>query len=57
MKIPEAEVRLFNRRFVCKKCKKVVRANPARIKTRDIVCPNCESRNFRQKNKEKRVAK
>jgi DNA-directed RNA polymerase subunit RPC12/RpoP len=57
MKIPEAEVRLFNRRFVCKKCKKVVRANPTRIKTRDIVCPNCESRNFRKKNKEKRVIK
>ena len=57
MKIPEAAVRLFDRRFVCKKCKKVVRANPARIKTKVVVCPKCQSRNFRKKNKEMRVAK
>ncbi|RZD31750.1 MAG: 50S ribosomal protein L40e [uncultured DHVE6 group euryarchaeote] len=56
MKIPEAETRLFNRRFVCRKCKHKVRASASRIKEKTIVCPKCQSRNFRPKSKEKRVA-
>ncbi|MBT4135142.1 hypothetical protein HOE39_02255 [Candidatus Woesearchaeota archaeon] len=56
MKIPEAAVRLFNRRFVCRKCKNKVRASASRIKAKTIVCPKCQSRNFRPKSKEKRVA-
>lgn len=57
MKIPEAEVRLFNRVFICRKCKSKVRASASRIKEKLIVCPKCQSRNFRAKVKEKRIAK
>jgi len=57
MKIPEAEVRLFNRVFICRKCKYKVRAASSRIKDKLIVCPKCKNRNFRSKVKEKRIAK
>jgi len=57
MKIPEAEVRLFNRVFICRKCKAKVRASTPRIKAKLIVCPKCKTRNFRPKVKEKRSAK
>jgi ribosomal protein L40E len=57
MKIPEAEVRLFNRVFICLKCKAKVRASSSRIKAKLIVCPKCRNRNFRPKVKEKRIAK
>ncbi len=57
MKIKEAEVRLFNRVFICRKCNAKVRSSPNRIKEKLIVCPKCQSRAFRAKVKEKRVAK
>jgi len=57
MKIPEAEVRLFNRVFICRKCKSKIRASTPRVKAKLIVCPKCQGRNFRQKVKEKRIAK
>lgn len=56
MKIPEAGVRLFNRVFICRKCNSKVRASSSRIKARLITCPKCKKRDFRPKNKEKRVA-
>jgi len=57
MKIKEAEVRLFNRVYICRKCNAKVRASATRIKEGLITCPKCQSRAFRPKVKEKRVAK
>lgn len=57
MKIKEAEVRLFNRVYICRKCNAKVRASASRIKEKLITCPKCQSRAFRPKVKEKRVAK
>ena len=56
-KIPEASARLFGRVFVCKRCKKKLRADPAKIRAKKIVCPRCGSKDFRPKKKEKKLAK
>ncbi len=55
MKIPEAEARLFNRIFVCLKCKSKIKADSAKIRAKKILCRKCKSRDFRGKNKEKKV--
>tara|TARA_Y100000310_G_scaffold151105_1_gene150618 strand:+ start:384 stop:557 length:174 start_codon:yes stop_codon:yes gene_type:complete len=57
MKIKEAEIRLFNRVFICRKCNSKIRGNASKIKARKRVCKKCQSRDFRPKNKEKRVVK
>jgi len=57
MKIPEATARLFHRVWVCRKCKKKIRGDGAKIRARKIVCPKCYSKDFRPKTKEKKVIK
>lgn len=54
-KIPEAAARVFSRVFICKRCKKKVRADSAKIRARKIPCSNCGSRDFRPKKKEKKI--
>jgi len=55
VKIPEASARMFNRVFICKRCKSKVRADSIKIRARKIACRNCGSRDFRPKKKEKKV--
>ncbi|MBD3262822.1 50S ribosomal protein L40e [Candidatus Woesearchaeota archaeon] len=54
-KIKEAADRLFGRKFVCKRCKKTIKANQMKIRAKKIPCPRCGSRDFRPKKKEKRM--
>ncbi|MGM5484072.1 MAG: 50S ribosomal protein L40e [Nanobdellota archaeon] len=46
-KFPEAEARLFKRRFVCKECKTKLKAGMLDILAKKIKCKNCGSRNLR----------
>ncbi len=56
-RIPEATARLFHRVWICRKCKKKIRADGSKIRARKILCPKCGSRDFRAKRKEKKVIK
>ena len=54
-KIPEATIRLFGRKWVCRRCKHSIRGDSAKIRGREIPCKFCGSRAFRPKSKEKRL--
>jgi ribosomal protein L40E len=54
-KIPEATARLFNRVFVCRKCKTKIKADSVKIRAKKIKCRRCDCRDFRPKSKEKKV--
>ncbi len=54
-KIPEATIRLFGRKWVCRRCKRSIRGDSAKIRGREIVCTRCGSRTFRPKSKMKRL--
>lgn len=54
-KIPEAMARLYNRVFVCRKCKHKQKADPMKIRERKIVCRHCGSTFFRPIRKERKV--
>jgi len=56
-KIPEAVARMFGRVWICRRCKKKIRADSIKVQSREIACPRCGQRNFRGKSKEKRVMK
>ncbi len=46
-KIPEAEARLFKNVFVCKNCKRKIRAHPLKVFARKVKCRKCGSRDLR----------
>lgn len=50
-KFPEADARMFNNRFVCRKCKSVQRAPARKIADKDVKCRYCASRDFKPKRK------
>ena len=56
-KIPEAVARMFGRKWVCKKCKTVMRADGSKVRARKLICKNCHAKNFRPKTKEKKAIK
>jgi ribosomal protein L40E len=56
-KIPEAMNRLFGRKWVCKKCKTVMRANATKVRARKLICRGCHGKNWRVKTKEKKTIK
>ncbi len=51
---PVAAARLFDRVFVCRVCKKKIRADPAKVRAGKVKCPKCGSRALRPKRKEPR---
>jgi len=51
---PVAASRLFHRVFVCRVCKKKLRADPAKVRAGKVKCPKCGSRALRPKRKEPR---
>ena len=53
VKIPEANYRLFNNVFVCKKCKHKVRSDNNRIKAGTVKCRKCGGKAFRSKHQKK----
>jgi ribosomal protein L40E len=50
-KFPEAEARKFRNRYVCRKCKSVMKAPPRKMIEGEIKCRNCASRAFKPKRK------
>ena len=46
-KFKEADERLFKNVFVCQKCKKKFRADPAKVKAGKVRCPRCGSKAIR----------
>ena len=49
VKFPEAEARLFKNKFVCRKCRSVVRAPSRKIAEGTIKCRKCGSHVFKPK--------
>lgn len=56
-KIPEAVARLFQNVWICRRCKKKIRADILKIKSGNVKCPKCGQSSFRQKSKEKKAVK
>ncbi len=52
---PEAAKRLFERVFVCKKCKSKIRTDYTKVRERKVKCRKCGSKDLRPKKKEKKV--
>ncbi len=50
-KFDEAEKRLFKNRFVCKKCKTVIRAPVMKVLAKKVKCRKCGSKDLRTKRK------
>jgi len=44
VKIPEAEERLFKNKFVCRKCKSVIRAPNIKVLAGKVKCRRCGSK-------------
>lgn len=47
VKFPEAHLRLFRNKFVCKKCKSVIRAPNTSVIQGKIKCRRCNSKALR----------
>ena len=50
-KFPEADARIFYRKFVCRKCKSVVKASNLDVLAGKIKCRKCGSHALRAKRK------
>ena len=50
-KFPEAEARKFKNKFVCRRCKSVIRAPNLKILAGNIKCRKCNNRAFKPKRK------
>ncbi len=50
-KFVEAEERLFKRKFVCRKCKSVIKAPNLKIIAGKIKCRSCNAKAFKPKRK------
>jgi ribosomal protein L40E len=47
VKFPEAEARMFRNKFVCKKCKTVVKAPNLKVLGGKVSCRKCSSKSLR----------
>lgn len=50
-KFPEAEARKFRNRYVCRRCKSVMKAPPRKVLDGKIKCRKCDGRAFKPKRK------
>ncbi len=51
VKFPEADARMFFRKFVCKRCKSTLRTSNTKIIEGKVHCRKCLSHAFRAKRK------
>ena len=51
VKFPEAEQRLFRGKFVCRRCKSVVRVPGRKIAEGKVKCRTCDYKTFKPKRK------
>lgn len=47
-RIPEAQERMFKNIFVCKNCRRKIRADPRKILEKKIKCRRCGKKDFRK---------
>ncbi|MFC1697366.1 50S ribosomal protein L40e [Nanoarchaeota archaeon] len=47
VKFPEAEARLFQNKFVCKKCKSTIKATNMKVIQKKVSCRKCGSKALR----------
>ena len=52
---PEAVARLYNRVFVCKKCKSKIRTDYSKVKYGKVKCRKCKSKRLRPIHKDTKV--
>ncbi|MBI4140056.1 50S ribosomal protein L40e [Candidatus Woesearchaeota archaeon] len=50
-KFPAAESRLFKGKFVCRRCKSVIRSTNMKIISEEVTCRRCGSHAFKGKRK------
>lgn len=50
-KFPEADARLFKNKFVCRKCKSVMRSTPRSVADGKLTCRTCAGKAFKPKRK------
>ncbi|MFT4297706.1 MAG: 50S ribosomal protein L40e [Candidatus Woesearchaeota archaeon] len=50
-KFPEAEERIIKNKFVCRKCKSVIRSTPMKVINKEVMCRRCKSKALRPKRK------
>jgi ribosomal protein L40E len=51
-KFKEATERIFTNVFVCRACKKKIRADPLKVRLGKVKCRKCKSKKLRPKHKE-----
>ena len=51
VKFPEADIRLFKNKFVCRRCKAVVRSPSRKIIEMKVKCRACAGKKFKPKRK------
>lgn len=51
VKFPEAEARLFKNKFVCRRCKHVVKVSSRKIAEGMVTCRKCQYKMFKPKRK------
>ena len=53
-KIPETFKRVFDRVYICMKCKAKIRADVQKVKHGKVKCRKCKSKELRPKSKERK---
>jgi len=51
VKFPEADARIFRHKFVCRKCKTVVKASSQAMMEGKVKCKKCHAKTLRTKRK------
>ncbi len=51
VKFPEADARMFKNKFVCRRCKAVIRAPSRKIAEGEVKCRACAGKKFKPKRK------
>jgi len=51
VKFPEADARLFRNKFVCRRCKSVIRDPSRKIAESEVKCRACANKKFKPKRK------
>jgi len=51
VRFPEADMRMFKNKFVCRRCKAVLKSPPRKVADGDVKCRNCAGKKFKPKRK------
>jgi ribosomal protein L40E len=51
VKFPEADVRMFRNKFVCRRCKSVISSPSRKVSEGEVKCRKCQGKAFKPKRK------